>query len=135
MACAKCTVMDIDGVCPHELKRAMTTKKRKSGPSAMDTLVAELERLKARCKMLRKLRDIRIIVVREPNGQVVGIYSVPTSSMEKDMLKMDELIGRMRREFNQDVSIEVPVLCDSMIGLEMELAQLNQTDDGTDLTP
>jgi hypothetical protein len=55
--------------------------------------------------------------------------------MEKDMLKMDELIGRMRREFNQDVSIEVPVLCDSMIGLEMELAQLNQTDDGTDLTP
>jgi hypothetical protein len=113
----------------------MTTKKRKSGPSAMDTLVTELERLKARCKMLRKLRDVRIIVVREPNGQVVGIYSVPTSAMEKDMLKMDELIGRMRREFNQDVSIEVAVLCDSMIGLEIELTQLNQTDDGTDLTP
>jgi hypothetical protein len=109
---------------------ATKKKKRKDQPNAVSVLAAEVERLKARCKLLRRLRDVRIIRVVEPNGNTVGLYSVPTFVMEQNhMLKMDELIGRFRREFDQEVIIGVPINCDTMIGLESEMMSLNQIDD------
>ena len=109
----------------------MAAKKRsRERNTEVNALAEENARLKARCNMLRKLRDVRIIRVVEPSGNTVGLYSIPTFAMEKNhMLKMDELIGRFHRQFNQEVILGVPIVCDTMLDLESEMMSLNQIDD------
>jgi hypothetical protein len=113
-----------------QAKRSTQEVRKEITQRFIDELLIDLARTKARCKMLRKLRDVRIIRVMEPNGNTVGLYSIPTFAMEKNhMLKMDELIGRFRREFDQEVVIGVPIVCDTMLDLESEMMSLNQIDD------
>lgn len=96
----------------------------------MEKILEENKRLRKRVSMFRKLKDIRLILVKSSSGQVLGIFSIPTSVMEKGkMLKMDEIIGRFHREFNQVVQIEVAEPCDTMVDLEAAMMALNQVDD------
>lgn len=97
---------------------------------AMAKLLEENKRLKSRCKMLRKLRHVVVVMVKEPNDTVVGSYSIPVFAMEKNhSQKMNELIGRFRVEFNQEVSLHEIVACDTMADLESAMMSLNQVDD------
>jgi hypothetical protein len=99
---------------------------------AKTTLVKELallreekKRLEARVRVLRKLRDVRIIEVREPNGNRCGVYTVPTFAYEKRVDYFKSMKDEMKMRFNQDLTVEVPVVCDTMLSLESEINSLN----------
>jgi gas vesicle protein len=120
------------------LNEVMRLKRKISKQEILvQALTDENGRLKYRAQMLRKLRDIRVITVQAPDtGKVLRTFTIPAFAMEKNkMLKMDELIGRFYREFGQIVQIELVTVCDTMVDLESEMMAINQTDDGTDLTP
>jgi hypothetical protein len=103
-------------------------KPKKTLSTALRTemlLREELEQYKKRCQMLRKLRDVRIIEVREPNGNLCAVYTVPTSSYEKKVDYFKSMKDELKMRFNQDLTVEVPVICDTMISLESEINSLN----------
>ena len=85
--------------------------------------------LHKKVRALRQWRDVRIIMVAEPNGHVVGVYSIPTSVYEANSLKINDELRVLSERFNQSVQVEIPVPCETLIELKRELGGLNQVDD------
>jgi len=114
-------------------KKTLTEKLRKDAglraATAVGVLGEEVERLKARCNILRKLRDVRIIRVTEPNGNLCGIYAVPAFEYEKKVEYFKKVGDELKMRFNQDLTVEVPMICDTMISVESEINSLNDVAD------
>lgn len=96
---------------------------------AMTELMEENKRLKARVKMLRKLRSQMLILVRQPNGgNDLGVFTIPFFVYAKNAHKANDLVAAFLRDHNQELSFDTPVICDTWAGLLSELDGLNQND-------
>lgn len=92
-------------------------------------LAEELKRWKSRVKALRKMRDVRILTVQDPQGKVLAVLTIPTFVYEKSNVKIHEMAGRLLRDHNQVMKMEIPVPCDTFVGLQVEIDGLNQIDE------
>jgi hypothetical protein len=105
---------------------------RKAQKSALDVFAEEIKRLKSRVKMLRKLRDQVLITVQEPNGVIMGSYTIPSFVYYRNAEAVENLRDRMDTQFNQQMLVhhnEDLVVCDTLVDLESALNELNQVED------
>lgn len=96
---------------------------------AMTELMEENKRLKARCKMLRKLRHVVVVTVQEPNGNILRCFTLPHFVYEKGVDRLRFIKDHAKTIHNQTMSVMEVLACDTMAGFESEIVAMNQVDD------
>jgi hypothetical protein len=99
----------------------------------MEKYLEENKRLKARVKMLQKLRDRVVITVSDSSGAILNTFTLPRFVYDKHEPAISRLDVALLVTHNQVLMVhfdESLIVCDTFEDLESELNAMNEDQEG-----